>query len=503
MRRDRGTSLEAGFTLVEVMVAMMVLLIGILGVLGLLTGALNTTASNNERVGATNLARELVESTRSMDFDDLTSSLVSTRLQARGLGSGSPWTITRRNVEYTVTATTCAFDDPADGYAATAPANACNANAAGSDANGDDFRRTTFALSWRDARGATKTASQSTLIVNPSGGLGPRAKCFTPVTQTFAPSPPATVAACPAAAGVLSTATVANIVWTTTAAQSLHWEADDGVSREDVTGTTNASGGTTFQTAWNIRTSGSGTEIFDGAYVITAQAFDDRGIGGEVMRADVVLNRRHPYAPLSLQGGHDTRLGDWVDFSWDLNHERDIVGYRVIWAGSDGVVGNGNDQTVCPAPASGDPYLSPTTESCADFSPPNGAAKYYVVALDRAPNGSLRQGDTTRQLTVAAPSTAPGPPTGLTASTAPNNAALLNWTAPASAGVAFYRIYRDDSDGDPATVEYVDRLDRTNGAVTSYSDSESGTASHKYWVTAVDSSYNESAPVGPVTWTAP
>ncbi len=503
---------EDGFTIVEVIVAMVVLLIGMLGVLSLLSGALQATAANNERVGATNLARELVEATRGLDYEDLTSALVVTRLQARGnLGSGSPWTIERRGVTYTVTTTTCAYDDPADGYGAPAPANACNTgNAAGADANGDDFRRATFSVSWRDARGPTKSASQSTLVVNPSGGLGPRITCFTPVAQTYAAGAPATPAACPAAGAATSTATVAKIVWTTTTAQSLHWEADDGdlQSRGDIVGSTNASGGTTFTTLWDIgdATVGDGSEVLDGPYVLTGQAFDVLNIGGEAKRADIVLNRRAPYAPPTLQGGRNTRLGSRVDFRWGLNRERDVLGYRVIWAGPDGALGGGNDAVAC-APPAGAPYLSPTTQSCTDFSPAtSGATTYYIVAIDRAPDGSLRQG-TERTLSVSAPVTAPDPPTGLTVSTSANGLARLNWTAPATGGVAFYRIYRDDSDANPATVTYSDRHDRVDTPpsplATAYTDSQSGATSHQYWVTAVNSSYNESAPVGPVTWAAP
>ena len=507
---------EEGFTIVEVIVAMVVLLIGILGVLSLLSGALVATAANNERVGATNLARELVEASRGLAYEDLTSALVVTRLQARaGLGSGSPWTIERRGVTYTVTTTTCAYDDPADGYGVSAPANACTANAAGGDGNGDDFRRTTFTVAWRDARGPTKSASQSTLVVNPSGSLGPRITCFTPVSQTYAPGAPATPAACPAAGAVASTATVAKIVWTTTTAQSLHWEADDGASRGDLVGSPNASGGMTFTTLWDIgdAAAGNGSEVLDGTYVITGQAFDVRDIAGEAKRADVVLNRRAPYAPPVLQGGRNTRLGNRVDFRWGLNRERDVLGYRVIWAGSDGARGGGNDVQVCPSSATAS-YLSATTQSCADLSPSTTeATSYYIVAIDNAPDGSLRQG-AERLLPVSTAVTAPESPTGLAAATTAGGFARLTWTAPQSnaaspaSDVAFYRIYRDDSDGDPATVEYSDRHDRVDAASsgllpTAYTDSQSGTTSHRYWVTAVNSSYNESAPVGPITWTAP
>ncbi|MGH2901754.1 MAG: hypothetical protein ACRDMZ_23975, partial [Solirubrobacteraceae bacterium] len=88
------------------------------------------------------------------------------------------------------------------------------------------------------------------------------------------------------------------------------------------------------------------------------------------------------------------------------------------------------------------------------------------------------------------------------AETAPNGLARLNWKAPASGGVSFYRIYRDNPNGG-AFVEYGDRHDRTNTAVETYTDSQSAAGPHDYWVTAVDSSFNESSPLGPITWPAP
>ena len=72
----------------------------------------------------------------------------------------------------------------------------------------------------------------------------------------------------------------------------------------------------------------------------------------------------------------------------------------------------------------------------------------------------------------------------------------LTWVAPLLEDVAFYRIYRDGT-----SVGYADRYDRTTGGlITTYTDSDPGTASHRYWVTTVDSDFNESDPIGPVTW---
>lgn len=467
-RTTHGLAGEAGFSLVELMVASLVLIVGMLGVLTMLTGALGTTATSNKRVAATNLARELVETTRGLDYDVLDA--VTTQLQARGLGSGSPWTIERRNVTYTVTSAECAFDDPADGYAATAPENACNANAAGTDRNGDDFRRVRFAITWNDG-GTSRTLGQTTLIVNPTGGLGPRITNINPLTQTITN---------PAVTSV-------DVTWTTTTAVSLQWTVDDGVGGGTI------SGSSPYGTTWQIGTSGSGTEVFDGSYTMSAQPFDDRDIAGEAKRADIVLNRRAPYAPTNFEGGHNTRLGGWVDFQWSLNRERDILGYRVVWAGPDGI-GNGNDQQVCPAPSDG-AMLSRTTNSCADFDPPNsGEQTYYIVAVDRDASNALRDGDLT-MLTVDAAGSRPDEPVGPLVASTVEDLPTLNWNAPATGGVAFYRIYRDGTN-----VGYADRYDTTTGNETTFTDSSPTAGSHTYWVTAVDGNFNESDPIGPVSW---
>jgi hypothetical protein len=457
---------EAGTTVVEVLVTCVVLLVGMLGVLTMLTAAVQAAAANNARVGATNLARELVEATRALDYDDLSAALVQIRLQARGLGSGSPWTIQRRGVTYTVTATACTYDDPADKLAAPPPSGVCTPQPAGTtgDTNGDDFRRAGFRIAW-DENGSTRLLTQTTLIVNPSGGLGPRIVSFTPITQTI--TAPAAVSA--------------SVVWTTTPAESLRWAVDDATSAASLTGSTS------FTTAWNIGASGSGGEVLDGTYQVTAQPFDDLNIAGEAKRANIVLNRRQPYAPPSLAGGHDTRVDDWVELEWGLNSERDVLGYRVFWAGADAVAGNGDDVQVCPASAAG-AMLSPTTTSCLDTGPPSGAALYYVVAIDRAPDNAQRAGDR-RSLAVGAASARPPAPTGPLAATTANDQPRITWNAPPSGSVSFYRIYRDGT-----------RYDRTPTSATGFSDPGAHDGGHSYSVTAVDSSFNESDLIGPVQW---
>ena len=466
-RSGRG---DDGFTVIEVIVASLVLLVGILGVLAMYNGALRTTTTSNTRVAATNLVRELVETAREVDYNDLGD--VTAQLQARGLGSGTPWAIERRGTTYTVTASTCVFDTPTDGYAATPPAAACNPNAGGADANGDDFRRVTFELRWEDDM-RERVMSQTTLVANPAGGLGPRILSISPLTQT-----------------IVANVSTVDVTWTTTDAQSLRWEVDDGVSHGSI------SGSTSFTATWNIGTAGSGTEVLDGSYTMTARSFDERDVAGEARRADIVLNRRAPYAPTGFVGGHNTRAGDWVELEWQPNRERDILGYRVVWAGPDDTPATGDDEQVCPAPATAS-LLAPTTTSCADLSAESGEQTYSLMAVDRDAGNALRVGNARTRVVAAAGS----PPRSPLALVIENLGGLprLVWTAPLLEDVAFYRIYRDGTN-----VGYADRYDRTTGGlVTSYVDTDPGTGSHRYWVTAVDSHFNESDPIGPVSWLLP
>src|SRR5204863_6008214 len=59
---------EAGFTLIEVMVAIFILLLGVLGSAQLANTANKLTLNSKQREGATNLAREIIEAARGVDY---------------------------------------------------------------------------------------------------------------------------------------------------------------------------------------------------------------------------------------------------------------------------------------------------------------------------------------------------------------------------------------------------------------------------------------------------
>ncbi len=121
-RPDTGAgSGESGFTIIEVMVAMVVLIVGVLGTVVLVQGSFASTSRTSAREQGTNLARDLVERSRQAAYTAITvgnagSVLAGTLPAAEVSGlSGSTFHVSRRGVDYTVTVSSCAVDDPTDG----------------------------------------------------------------------------------------------------------------------------------------------------------------------------------------------------------------------------------------------------------------------------------------------------------------------------------------------------------------------------------------------------
>jgi prepilin-type N-terminal cleavage/methylation domain-containing protein len=481
---------DRGFTLVEVLVAMFLLLVGVLGVVSLLEGANAATNAADTRIGATNLAREIVEDAHGADYDSLLTSTVVPALRQNaaiaGALSGSTWTITRRGEQYTTTVTACKYDDPKDGVASVHDGTYCSNSLTAAtnppDSNGDDFRRVDVTISWNSQGGRPHTLKQSAVIVNPSGGLGPRITSMTPLKMLVQPAGP-TACASPDCAQVTS-GDPAFSVTTATAATSLHWSASDGSS-----GTlTPPSPTKSFNLTWSV----SSLAVLDGTYTLNVQAFDDRGVPGDLSTATVIINNNPPAQPTGFRGGWDSWLGI-VDLRWSPNPEGDIVGYHVYRGGA----------LVCDVPA--------TQSYCSDLTPPDPSAEpnptYSLVAVDlqdaAGSNASSNQRESTAAgFTLADPTDAP--PTfasggGTLSYEIKDNLPTIKWTEPATDSdgqVRFYRIYRDPaSAGSP---QYSDRYDFTTGAATTYSDPHpGGTLSHVYWVTAVDDKFQESTPIGP------
>jgi Tfp pilus assembly protein PilV len=456
---------QAGFSLVEVTVAITLLLVGVLGSVALLNGANATTRATKQREGATNLAREIVEAAHSVPYAKITPTGVTALLQPQpGLNdhaSGIGWTINRRDQVYTVTATACTLDDPADGVAAHDSAfcsDTATTSTQPADEVAEDYKRVVVDVSWKSSMIITRHVRLTTLVNNPGNPAGPTVTALA-LTTMFSGSAdsPMIVTGSSASFSAVTSEPAATVGWSV-----------DGVGQGNATGS-----GTTWNFSWPL------TDVLDGSYTVAANGYDASGATAGARSLTVSLNRNLPLAPSQFVGGFN---GTTVEFEWAPNKEGDIIGYRVYRVGSPNVL-------VCSTTAA---------TTCRDTSPPSTSTIDYVIrALDSATfSGTPREGAAT-SLTVHTGNQAPNPPTNLSG-TASGNTTTLNWTEaspldPDGTPIAFYRIYRDGQ-------AYGDRYGETaSGTSTNFVDKNTGGIPHTYWVTAVDSDLAESGALGPVT----
>src|SRR5215207_925313 len=114
--RSRSTA-QDGFTLIEVLVAMLILLVGVLGVVTMVDGANAVSSKTKAREGGTALARSVIEVSRSIRYRDLSESTLAAALDTRqGLTDAKPstpgYTFKSRGIYYERTLKVCSLDDP-------------------------------------------------------------------------------------------------------------------------------------------------------------------------------------------------------------------------------------------------------------------------------------------------------------------------------------------------------------------------------------------------------
>lgn len=458
-RLQTAATAGAGFTLVELLVAGFVVLVGMLGVVSMMIGANQRSVATRGREGATNVQRELIERSRSIPYHRLTQAAVYTDLQSiPGLEDQSPnpgYQIARRGFTYVVALNVCSVDDPKDNFGAHDQASFCAGSTAGTlDRNPDDYKVVTVDVTWSGSRGSGHSRQQG-LINSPGAKVGPSIAAI-----TISPASTSNVV-------TSDVSPVAVSVTSSFAATTVDMSVD-GDSKGSATGS-----GTSWAWQWPI---GS---LVDGTYLLGARAFDALGRSGPARSLTVTLNRRLPAAPASLLAGLN---GAHVELEWLANPERDVIGYNVYRGGT--------------AVAS---CAVVEDTACRDLAP-TGSLVYTVRALDRGPDGSVREGAASNTASVSQTNLAPNPPTNLVASANSDGDTVLTWTAPSPPSpspdtdlIAFYRIYRDGQ-------TYQDRWDRTaTGSETTWTDARNAGGTHTYWVTAVDPFLSESTALGPVT----
>jgi prepilin-type N-terminal cleavage/methylation domain-containing protein len=486
---------EHGFTLIEVLVAIVILLVGVLGVVALVDGANAVTSRTKAREGGTNIARSIIEVSRSLRYRDLTAAELLAALDARpGLEdvSASPGhTIRMRNVDYRLTLTVCSLDDPKDNLGVH-PSGVvfCADSEVGTtltDRNPDDYKRVRVTLTWT-THGNEASVTQTSSIINPVGGLGPSVVGLTLTSPGSASDP----------LRIDSNVTQASFTAvTSTSAADLRWSVDGNVQLKP------DGGPITWTFDWDFLDANGDIAYHDCTYVIQAEAFDEQGRAGSPFARTVIVNRDVALPVESLDGGRNGN-GERVDLQWDKTPECDVVGYRVYR--DDDPLFSSPELVTC----TGQIAATYTEElDCIDESAPAGTLYYRVRALDTNSAGAIREGAWSSQLTVEGGNELPTVPqnvstcvggqldcNGPDGSPAPTGALVVRWdpSTDNDGTVDFYRIYRDGSSyGDRHAVYF------PNPGIAWFEHEEPDGQSHTYQISAVDDDFGESGLSDPVS----
>jgi Tfp pilus assembly protein PilV len=506
---------QAGFTIVEVLVAAVVLVVGLGGLLEMLITADHAVSTTRLRQEETSLAREVLEDSRGVAFTQLTSTTIASALQSvvpQAALSGSSLVVTRTvsssaSTSFTISFTVCDLDDPSDGYGnhSSAPASGgawCpDVGSTGTqDSNPDDYKRVSVTVT--PSSRSTPTIQQ-TILVYARPVNGPAVTCLS------------TSATCPGAdLTVTSGSSLTFNVTTTATAASIQWLVNGNTPASAQIGTPSTDpytpSGTSSSFTWNPPTA-------DGTYAIAAVAYDANGSSGTRSTVVVTLNRHQVIAPTSFSAGWNDLIGG-VESQWVPSVDQDVLYYHVYRK-----YGSNAAQLVATCGASG----NASGTSCADapeaaFAPPIPSARpnpctsssqsytttdyYWVVGVDTDPSTGAARESTAQSPRVDAnlcdhqpyaPSTLSG--------TLSSGQLALTWDTPSPAApdgwesVQAWRVYRWPSSRGVQIPGDRYQLVGNSPAVTSYTDRspDPNGVQQSYCVTAVDAHLNES-PCSPV-----
>jgi prepilin-type N-terminal cleavage/methylation domain-containing protein len=497
-RRSRLAS-EAGFTLIEVLVAAIVLAIGITALFALVDNSVKASFQTRAREGATSLARQVLEDAHTIPYSQMSPTSITEQLQSMGglkpkQVPPAAWQVVQRGITYTVKVSECAIDDPKNGWGK-------HLNSAGEnpfckdpgekewvsteategkteDPLPENLKRITVDVTWV-AKGRSPLVREVETLTAAGEAVGPSAfnlKLSQPLVL-------------PQTAPLITEAAVTQLVFTVSAPKgttAIVWSLEG--NRQSPAPTETESNGTGWTFTWPI------TGLSDGTYKVTAQAVNATGVVGPPDTIAVTLIRGAPAAPSGIQGGFNTvnvvnKPERVVELQWHANAERNVIGYRVY---------NPSGTLVCPKTLT---ELS-LAVTCTDFNPPGSTQPnltYKIAALyhqAEAPKNeklseNVSEGPAASFTVVGGepPPAGPNPAEKLNLVKNADGSVTLSWSAPKSGGeVSFYRIYR-------GSTNYASRYDVTGA--TTYTDTDA-TEEHSYWVTAVNSKLTESAILGPV-----
>jgi type II secretory pathway pseudopilin PulG len=490
-RRLKARS-EAGFTLIEALMATVILIVGLIGLLGMLDVSVRASASTRAREGATSLARELIEDARTIPYAQIIPTSIESQLQAmNGLtneSSASGWQIKRRGFTYTIAVKECAIDDPKDGLAKTHDSKIfCEGQQDWTegvvDTAPENLKRITAEVSWT-FQGRTSTVKQVSTLTAAGQGVGLIAK------ELHLVEPPSSFNKT-STAPVIAEAAAKTLTFSVSIPEgtaAVDWSLE-GAKQEELTP---ASKATSLTFSWTINEPTQKIYVSDGTYQVAAQAVNSTGVIGPPISIPVRLIRGVPKAPTEIIGGFNTvyKSGvatEVVELQWKANAERNVIGYRVLGPAP-------AKELICPENS---PEALSTTTSCIDLAGKLSEGTYSVVALYRnyavvgEPVQEGLPGTTVLPITRAT-SIAPSAPSGLVATKKTDGSVTLTWkpSTGVTTPVSFYRIYRGSK-------EYTSRYSTSSTEcpgepkVCSFTDTDAVTE-HAYWITAVSLNLTES-----------
>lgn len=511
---------EGGFTIIEVLAAVVVLAIGIGAVFQLLIAATHATATNRIRQAETSLARELTEDTRSLSYPQLTPSGIASALQAtvpNSQVSGSSLIVQRPvgstssgaspNYSFTATFTACSLDDPADGYGShSAPpisgGSWCGDVAASGtqDSNPDDYKRVSVTVA--PTSGRTTPAVQQTILVYAKATHGPAVSCLS-VDGT-----------CPGANWSVTTSlsSLGFNATTTVPAASMEWLVNGSLPTSAQIGSPGVDPytppGSTSQFTWNFPTTvWNGTAYtVDGTYTVAALGFDANGNQGTRSSLQVTVNEHMAIPPSTVTAGWNQQIHG-VDLQWTPSVDHDVQYYEVYnqsgqVAGCTQVTGLTCTDLSAPSPGTEPATCTGSPNNYQSFTTAN---TYWIIGVDKDPSGVARPSTfQSAHIDANLCDHPPSTPTGLTSSGG-NGTVTLNWSLPSSPmdpdpgdAIMQWRIYRWPVGQNPSfpgsRLDLIGEKDSSGNDVTSYTDrsADPGGVAQDYCVTAVDSELNES-----------
>lgn len=484
---------EAGFTIIEALVAATILVVGLLTTFLMLVASTHASASVRARQGAVTLARQITDDARSISFSQVSSSTIVTTLQGMpGLANsstGSSWQIVRNGVTYTITVGVTPIYDTKD------PNN-------GSSSTTVDFQQVSVTVSWNlFFQKITHQVTETTMISRAGQDPGLIASGL-----QLASAGPVSTYGGTATAPVINNSSTTSLTFSVTAptgTSAIVWSLNGG-KQASWAGPTPSSGTTWTSSAWSI------SGVSDGIYTVTAQAEDAYGVDGPATAIQVRLIRNVPSAPSVTGYGFNSNFmvagspTTVAEIQWNSNPELNVVGYRI----TSGMGSTCQTSTTSFSATACSNWWCSSPTACVDLNPPATSATssqrtYSVQALYYDSNNVLQYGNATN-INVASGTPSPPNPVplvNLTVVTQPDNTGIITWNPPVGGtAVSFYRIYRDGSNYGSR----YDVLPASSCSVTCTYHDTNRTTTHSYYITAVGgtspgSNMAESQATGPVS----